>query len=406
MLASLRTGWSSRDTEGLRSNPSNLIRVIPAEEGAWYRSPACVHLLSVRDSWSGMRRGGFVYTPKPHRLLILGALFAALTLFVACGSDDDDGAASSGSEPATIKVQLDWTPNTNHIGIYLALAKGWYEEANLTVDILPFVDASPDTLVANGNADIGISFPANVIYSRAAGLDLVSVAAILQRNPTELAVLGSSDIRSPKDFDGKTYAGFGLPYEEPQIRTVVIKDGGTGDFDVAILNTFAYEALFNGDADFTEIFTTWEGIEAKLRGVDLRTFRYDEFGMPDFHGVILVAQSEALSGEKAAAIRRFLEVTQRAYEFAADNPDTASQEFMAYLPDTFPEPDLVIESTQQLTSYFVESGERWGVQDADSWSAYAAWFIDQDLVIDGDDKVVESLSDLGTLFSNELLTED
>jgi ABC-type nitrate/sulfonate/bicarbonate transport system substrate-binding protein len=348
--------------------------------------------------------------------LVLGALLTLFALVFACGGDDDDGAASSdgsaaeenasaGEAPATIKLQLDWTPNTNHIGIYLALARGWYDEANLDVEVLPFVDASPDTLVANGNADIGISFPASVIYSRAAGLDLVSVAAIVQSNPTELAVLASSDIQSPKDFDGHTYAGFGLPYEEPQIRTVVQQDGGTGDFDVATLNTFAYEALYNGDADFTEIFTTWEGIEAKLRGVDLRTFRYDDYGMPDFHGVVLVASSKSLSGDKAEALRRFLAVTRRAYEYAAENPDTASQEFIDYLPDTFPDPALVTESTQQLASYFVESGERWGVQDAGSWTAYATWFIDQGLVVDGDDNVIGSLSDLGTLFSNDLLTE-
>jgi len=342
-----------------------------------------------------------VHTPKPHRLLFLATLLAALTLLVACSGDDDEAASG---EPVTIKLQLDWTPNTNHIGIYLALAKGWYEEANLNVDILPFVDASPDTLIANGNADIGISFPASVIYSRAAGLDLVSVAAILQSNPTELAVLASSDIQSPKDFDGKTYAGFGLPYEEPQIRTVVIQDGGTGDFDVATLNTFAYEALYNGDADITEIFTTWEGIDAKLRGIELRTFRYDDYGMPDFHGVVLVASGSALEGEKAGAIRRFLEVTQRAYEYAAQDPDRAAQEFIDYLPDVFPDAPLVIESTQRLEPYFVEGGERWGVQDADSWNAYATWFIDQGLVTDGDDKVVENLSDLGTLFTNDLLT--
>ena len=342
------------------------------------------------------------------RVVALGVLLVTLAFAAACGGDDDDGGASGGStgggERATVKVQLDWTPNTNHIGMYLAQAKGWYDEANLDVEILPFVDASPDTLIANGNADIGISFPASVIFSRAAGLDLVSVAAVLQRNPTELAVLASSDIESPKDFDGKTYAGFGLPYEEPQIRTVVVQDGGTGQFDVATLNTFAYEALYNGDADFTEIFTTWDGINAKLRGIDLRTFRYDDFGMPDFHGVVLVASGSAVSGEKADVLRRFLEVTRRGYEFAASNPDTASQEFMAALPDTFPEPDLVIESTQQLTSYFVESGEQWGLQDPNSWNAYAGWFIDQGLVVDGDNNVIDDLSKLGTLFSNELLS--
>jgi ABC-type nitrate/sulfonate/bicarbonate transport system substrate-binding protein len=344
-----------------------------------------------------------------HRLLGIGAALA-LVFVLSCGGDDDsdsgstDATSGGDSSPATIKLQLDWTPNTNHIGFYLALAKGWYEEANLDVDILPFVDASPDTLVANGNADIGISFPASVIYSRAAGLDLVSVAAILQRNPTELAVLASSDIQSPKDFDGHTYAGFGLPYEEPQIRTVAIKDGGTGEFDVATLNTFAYEALYNGDADLAEIFTTWEGIEAELRGIELRTFRYDDYGMPDFHGVILVANASSLSGEKAGELRRFLEVTQRAYEYAAENPGEAAQEFMDALPDTFPEPELVTISTEQLVSYFVEDGERWGVQDDDSWNDYAAWFVDQGLVVDADEKTITDVADLGTLYSNDLLS--
>jgi NitT/TauT family transport system substrate-binding protein len=340
-----------------------------------------------------------------HWLLGIGAVLALL-FAAACGGDDDGdtgGGASTGGPPATIKLQLDWTPNTNHIGFYLALAKGWYEEANLDVEILPFVDASPDTLVANGNADIGISFPASLIYSRAAGLDLVSVAAILQRNPTELAVLASSDIQSPKDFDGHTYAGFGLPYEEPQIRTVDIKDGGTGEFDVATLNTFAYEALYNGDADFAEIFTTWEGIEAKLRGIDLRTFRYDDYGMPDFPGVILVANSKSLKGDKAQALRRFLEVTQRAYEYAAENPDKAAQEFIEYLPNDFPEAELVTQSTEQLVPYFVRDGERWGVQDAKSWNDYATWFIDKGLIFDSDQKPITKLSDLGTLYSNDLL---
>jgi ABC-type nitrate/sulfonate/bicarbonate transport system substrate-binding protein len=372
-----------------------------------------------------MRSGGYVHTFRPHRLLIVAALFVVMALFVACGDDDDDGGSSTSgdggaassasggtptsedgqSEPATIRVQLDWTPNTNHIGIYLAQAKGWYEEENLDVEILPFVDTNPDTVVANGNADIGISFPANVIYSRAAGLDLVSVASVLQSNPTELAVLESSDIQSPKDFDGKTYAGFGLPYEVPQIQTVVRGDGGTGDFDAAILNTAAYEALYNGDADFTEIFTTWEGIEARIRGIDLRTFRYDDYGMPDFPGVVLVASGDSLSGEKADALRRFLAVTKRAYEYTAAQPDTAAQEFMDALPDTFPEPDLVTFSTQELEPYYVNDGGHWGIQDGGDWDAYAAWFVDQGLVVDGDDNVITDVAELGQLFSNELLTE-
>jgi ABC-type nitrate/sulfonate/bicarbonate transport system substrate-binding protein len=320
-----------------------------------------------------------MHTILKSRIQIIAAVFAllALVLAVSCGGDD---GGSDGQ--ARIRVQLDWTPNTNHIGIYVALANGWYREAGLDVEILPYTDINPDTIVANGNADVGISFPANVIFSRAAGLELVSIAAVLQRNPTELAVLDTSPIRRPRDFDGRTYAGFGLPYEEPQIRTVVIADGGRGVFDVATLSTAAYEALYEGKADFTEIFVTWEGIEAELRGIKLRTFRYDDFGVPDFPGVVLVAQKSALNGAKADRLRRFLEVTRRGYEFAAQNPDEASRIFMDYLPrGTFPEPEMVRRSTRQLASYFVEPGERWGVQDPDDWKAYSHWMIEQGIVV-------------------------
>jgi ABC-type nitrate/sulfonate/bicarbonate transport system substrate-binding protein len=330
-------------------------------------------------------------------------------LAFGCSDDDDGGggAAPSPDAPQTVKLQLDWTPNTNHIGIYVALANGWYAEAGINLEIQPYGDTNPDTIVANGQADVAVSFPANVIFSRAAGLELTSIAAVLQSNPTELTVLASSDIQSPKDFDGKTYAGFGLPYEEPQIRAVVIEDGGTGDFEVATLDTFAYEALYNGRADFTEMFMTWEGVEAGLRGIPIRSFKYSDYGVPDFPGVVLVAQTEVVENG-SAKLEKFLEVTRRGYEFAAENPAEASQVFLDHLPDAFPEPELVRQSTAALAAdYFVLGGRRWGEQSADDWDAYTTWFVEQDIVVDGNDKVIESVEALpgGDLFSNDLLPD-
>jgi len=351
----------------------------------------------IRADGPGGKRGERREISRRYFLgLAIGAP-AAAALLAACGGDDGEGGGRE-----RVRVQLDWTPNTNHIGIYVGLAKGWYEEQGLDVQVLPYTDANPDTIVANGNAEVGISFPANVIFSRAAGLDLISVAAVLQSNPTELAVLESSDIKRPRDFDGRTYAGFGLPYEEPQIRTVIKADGGKGEFETAVLSTAAYEALYEKRADFTEIFTTWEGIEAGLRGIKLRTFRYDAFGVPDFPGVVLVARRSAVN--ETSPLRRFLEVTRRGYELAAAGPDEASQVFMDHLPGAFPEPELVRRSTRMLASFFVDKAGRWGTQDASKWQAYSRWFLGQGIVKDRNDKVIDNESALGgPLFTNELL---
>lgn len=330
--------------------------------------------------------------------LILCALAALLTA-LACGGDDSGGEGSR----EKVSVQLDWTPNTNHLGIYVALAKGWYRDAGLDVEILPYTDAgNADTIVANGNADFGVSFPPSLIYSRAAGLDLVSVAGVLQRNVTELAVLADGPIQRPRDFDGKTYAGFGLAFEAPQIETVIKTDGGKGEFDSAVLSTAAYEALYNKRADFTEIFVAWEGIEARLRGINLRTFRYDAYGVPDYPSVVLVAKRENVT-QKAGLYRKFLEVTQRGYEYAATNPDDAARTFVEYLPKgSFPEEDMVKLSAEMLAPIYVDGSKKWGSQDASKWDAYAKWLLGQGVVTDSNDKVVTTLPG-GPLFTNELL---
>ncbi len=325
-------------------------------------------------------------------LFIFG--FFTLGLISACGGSDSD--------QNTVSVQLDWTPNTNHVGIYVALANGWYEEEGINVEIVPYSDANPDVVVANGLADIGISFPPNLIFSRAAGLDLISIAAVLQSNPTELAVLESSDILRPRDFDGRTYAGFGLPFEESRIRAVIRADGGQGEFTVATLSTFAYEALFNGRADFTEIFTTWEGIEAELRGVKLRTFRFDDFGVPDFPGVILIAQQSTVN-ERSDVLRRFLEVTRRGYEFAANQPEEAARIFIEYVgEDVFPEAELVRLSNLMLADIFVDADGSWGLQDAEVWDAYASWMLAQGILVSADDEVISEEVPGGPLFTNLL----
>ena len=328
------------------------------------------------------------------RLLTIVIVSVSL-LQIGCGGNEDDHK---------ITVQLDWTPNTNHLGIYAALAQGWYEDAGLDVEILPYTDVAPDTIVAAGQADFGISFPPQLVFSRAAGLDVISVAAVMQRSVTELAVLDSSDIRRPRDFDGRVYAGFGLPYEEPQISTVIKADGGKGDFETAILSTAAYEAIYNRRADFTEIFTAWEGIEAEMRGIKLRTFRYDNYGVPDIYSVIIIANTSKI-GERSDDYKKFIDITKRGYEFAAQQPAEAARLFLEYpaLRDLFPEPEMVRRSAAMLAPIYIGGAEGWGQQDEAKWDAYADWLIGSGVVTDEKSQPVNRLGG-GKLFSNQLLS--
>ena len=186
-------------------------------------------------------------------------------------------AAAVAAKTATkVSVQLDWTPNTNHIGIYVALAKGWYKDAGLDVEILPYTDVQPghDRGQRQGRHRRQLPAQPDLLARRRARPRQRRGRPADATSPSWPCSTPATS-SGPRDFDGKTYAGFGLPYEEPQIKTVIKADGGKGDFDTATLSTAAYEALYNKRADFTEIFTAWEGIEAELRGIKLRTFRYD-----------------------------------------------------------------------------------------------------------------------------------
>ena len=123
----------------------------------------------------------------------------------------------------SVTIALDWTPNTNHTGIYVAQKLGYYKAAGIDVQILPYASTAPETLVSHGKADFGFSYSAGVAFARAAGEDVTSVFAVLQHTALEIGVRADrTDIATPKDLDGKTYAGFGTPDEKPLLETVIL----------------------------------------------------------------------------------------------------------------------------------------------------------------------------------------
>jgi ABC-type nitrate/sulfonate/bicarbonate transport system substrate-binding protein len=335
-----------------------------------------------------------------RKFRIFAALLAVLALAGCAGGS---GAAADGAAP-TIRVALDWTPNTNHTGLFVAQQEGWFREAGLNVEFLPYNNTSPDTLVSSGAAEFGISFQDSFTYSKAAGADITSVMAILQHWATEIAVKADrDDIQSPADLDGMTYGGFGAAYEVPKMRAVIQAAGGKGEFETVVLGTAAYEALYAGEVDFTEPFVAWEGIEAQLRGQPLKTFAYTDYGFPDAYNVLLIGNTSWLQDHPDLATK-FVQAAQRGYQLAADDPARGAELLMAANPGAFSEPELVFRSQRMLSEQFMrdESG-RVGPQTPEKWAGFSGFLYETGTLVGPDGAPLTERPDFSTWFTNEYL---
>lgn len=338
----------------------------------------------------------------------LAALVAALGIIVAaCGSGGGRSGAAAGGSGApltTVTLALDWTPNTNHTGFYVADTLGYYRQAGIRIRILPYGSASPDSLVAAGKADFGISFQDIVAYDKAANQPVTSVLAILQHMASVIAVRASSGITRPRQLDGKIYAGFGSPAEVPSLQSVIRKDGGTGTFRTVTLNTSAYDALYSGRADFAIPLVTWEVIEAGLLHKPLRTFRFQDYGFPDRYEVVLIGGNSFLAKHPDLA-KRFVQASAKGFDYATAHPDAAAQILIKDNPGAFNNPTLVTRSAELLAkSYYLDSQGKFGLQTAAMWATYTHFLYTAGALVDGQGHRLTSEPDTATWFTNAYLT--
>ena len=307
--------------------------------------------------------------------------------------------------PATVRFALDWTPNTDHTGFYVAQSKGWYRDAGITLKILPYGNTAPEALLAAGQADCGISFQDSLTFAVAAGAPIKSVMAILQHEASAIAVLASSPIQRPSELDGKTYAGFGYPNEAPTIKYVIRADGGKGDFRTVTLDSTAYQALYSKQADFTIPFTAWEGVEAQEKGIALRYFKFTDYGFPDFYQVVLACNDDWLS-KNADAARRFVAATVQGFEFADQQPDAAAAILIAENPSVFKDnPRLPLDSQRFITQQhlYVDAAGNVGRQTLEQWTGYSSFLYREGLLTDAKGKPLSAPLDYATLFTNDFL---
>ena len=306
-----------------------------------------------------------------------------------------------------LSVALDWTPNTNHVGLYVAQSQGWFEDAGLEVDILPYTDTSSGTLVAAGVAEFGILSAVGFHSQRATGADMTAVLAVVQHETGRVVFNGErDDIQRPADLDGKIYAGFGSAWENALISTIIRNDGGEGVFDTVTLGTSAYEALANGSVDFTLEVSTWEGVNSVLLNRPQRAFRYADYGVPDQHTTFLGGNGTWLAQNPDTA-RAFVQAAQRGYDFAANNPREAAEMLIAETSGMLTNPDLVRASMAALVNggYLQDPGEPVGLIDGAMFANITGFLFEAGIMRGEDGRPLDVMPDVSSWFTNEYLSQ-
>lgn len=277
-------------------------------------------------------------------------------------------------QPTDVTIMLDWTPNTNHLGLYVAQAKGFYEEANLNVTIQPAGDISPDQVVVTGRAQFGISYQEGLSYSRASGLPLISLAAIIQHNTSGFASLADRHpLRSPADLVGLRYGGYGSAIEKPIIDALIAcvgKDPATDSVQVIDIGFVEPWPLMAQDRiDFVWLFYAWDGLRAQQQGLNVSFLMLRDYPdcVPDFYTPILMASEEWVA-QNPEVTRAFVQATARGYAAAIQDPAGAAEILLAAAPDL--DATLVKASAEWLAGQFQADAPRWGEQRLEVWQAF------------------------------------
>ncbi|WP_053352407.1 ABC transporter substrate-binding protein [Leucobacter musarum] len=342
------------------------------------------------------------------RRIATGLIAAALAAGLASCStaaDANDSANSSSDEVTPVTFALDWAPNTNHIGVYVADELGYFDDAGLDVEILPYGTTSATQLVSAGEADFGIGGQSGVQMARTAGLDLVSVYRVTQSDSGRIVALADrDDITRPKDLDGKTFGGFGAPLYSALASSTIAGDGGTGDFTEVTLDTGAYEALSQGRIDFTLSVATWEDLQAKIDGHPYREFSYQDFGVPEQQSTGIVS-SEAYLDAHPDEARAFVQAVARGYAYAAEHPEEAADLLIEANPDTLgTATELVHQSAKLLADEYLTSPDREiGAANPDAWNAFGAFLVDGGFLTDADGTTVTEAPDWSDYYTDEYL---
>lgn len=315
-----------------------------------------------------------------------GCAIAMTASLVGCGSNPATSSSSQETELTTVKLMLDYTPNTNHTGFYVAQNQGYYEQEGLKVEIIEPGDNATTSMVAAGKADFGVSYQEDVTYALTSEdpLPIKAIATIIQHNTSGFVSLKNAGIESVKDFEGKTYAGWGAPSEEAVIHAVMNQAGA--DFDTLTI----VGADGSGIAGLSETveankvnlvweFYGWAVTQAILAGYDVNYMPLNELDERlDYYTPVIITNDDMIE-QNPETVKKFMAATKKGYEYAIENPKEAAK---ILHEDALPETDLsFIEASQEyLSAEYAKDAPTWGVMKDSVWDNYTQFMLEYGLI--------------------------
>ena len=330
-------------------------------------------------------------------LSLIGLL--AVASLSACSDGTKTGDSGAGKKLEKVSLVLDYTPNTNHTGIYLAKEKGYYKDQGIDLEIIQPSNSDSATIVASDKAQFGVSYQEDVTYALTREKDplpVKAIATVIQHNTSGFAAPVDKKIKSAKDFEGKTYGGWGSPSEEAIIKLAMKKKGA--DFSKLKRVDIGQDDYFTAikkNIDFAWVFEGWTGVEAKLKKVNLDYLPVRDIDPAlDYYTPVLISNNKTIK-ENPDLVKRFMAATSKGYEEAIKDPSGAADILSKAVPEL--NKDLVKASQEYLAKLYKDDAPRWGEMKADVWKNYAKFMKDNGL-IKNNLKVDEA-------FTNEFLPE-
>jgi len=284
------------------------------------------------------------------------------------------------SGASKITLVLDWTPNTNHTGFYVAKDLGYFKEEGLDVDIVQPPEDGALSLVAAGRADFGISFQEEVIVAANAksSLPVTAIASLIEHNTCGIFSLKEKNITRFKDLEGKKYGSWQVPIYDEIIKECIRNDGGDPS-KVEFVPNSAVDSItgLKRDFDAAWVFEGWDKIIADVTGVETNFLSFkDANPVFNYYTPVLVTNSKNID---ANTTKKFLRAVAKGYEYAKNNPKEAAEILSKYAPEV--DKDIIYASQEFLSKNYYS--EKWGYIDEERWNTFFNWMKEKELVDSG-----------------------